>query len=121
MAFQVAVASLDGQRINQHFGRSRSFLIYRVEDYGGYELLEEREVKPPCGPGQHEEDALMETARLLQDCSIALVSRIGPGAEKALAAHGVKAFEIYDTIDNALKKLNRYLNALRSKNETKSQ
>lgn len=120
MPFKVAVSSLDGVRINQHFGRSEFFYIYRVEDNGEYELVEERKVKPPCGMGRHEDDALEQTALLLQDCSIALVSRIGPGAEKALAAKGVKAFEIYDSIDTALKKLTRYLHAVQQKKETTS-
>jgi nitrogen fixation protein NifX len=115
MTFRVAVASLDGQLINQHFGRSTSFLIYKIEENGEYELVEERAVKSPCFTGRHEEDALEQAALLLQDCSVALVSRIGPGAEKALASKGIKAFEIYDTIDHAFKKLTRYLNAVREK------
>ncbi|MDF2925388.1 MAG: Dinitrogenase iron-molybdenum cofactor biosynthesis protein [Paenibacillaceae bacterium] len=120
MAFKVAVSSLDGVRINQHFGRSDSFLIYQIEDNGEYALVEERLVSRACGFGGHEEDALERAACLLSDCSVALVSRIGPGAEKALAAKGVKAFEIYDTIERALTKLNRYLQAVKDKNEAKS-
>lgn len=116
MAFKVAVASLDGIHINQHFGRSDGFLIYQIEENGEYALVEERAVSRPCGPGKHEDDALKQAAAQLSDCSIALVSRIGPGAEQALAAKGVKAFEIYDTIERALQKLNRYLQALNDKN-----
>ncbi|MCL6457836.1 MAG: hypothetical protein K6T85_07505 [Gorillibacterium sp.] len=115
MTFKVAIASLDGVQINQHFGRTDKFLIYQIEDNGEYEVVEERAVKRPCGSGQHEDDALNQAAQLLSDCSVALVSRIGPGAEQALAAQGVKAFEIYDTIENALKKLNRYFNTLKDK------
>lgn len=115
MFLKVAIASLDGVWINQHFGRSDRFLIYRLETSGEYQLVEEREVKRPCGWGQHEADVLQEAARTLSDCGVALVSRIGPEAEKVLAAQGVKAFEIYDTVENALRKLNRYVNAVSEK------
>jgi nitrogen fixation protein NifX len=112
MEFQVAVASLDGILINQHFGKNREFLIYRVQDNGEYGLVERRELKAPCGQGQHHEETLVRSAKELQDCSFVLVARIGPGAEKVLASHGIKAFEIYDRIDRAIDKLIKYLNGL---------
>lgn len=118
MDFKVAVASLDGVWINQHFGRNREFLIYRIEENGEYELVEKREITSPCELGQHQEEALVHAARELQDCSIVLVAKIGPGADKILAAHGIKAFEIYDKIDRAIEKLIRYLNNVKTKKET---
>lgn len=115
MAFQVAVSSLDGIHINQHFGRSKVFLIYRIEEDGSYRLLEERRLhQTPCGNGRHSDDALQLAAQLLADCSIALVARIGGGADKVLASKGIKAFEIYDTIENGLSKLVRYLHHVRT-------
>lgn len=118
MEFQVAVASLDGVLINQHFGKNREFLIYRIQDNGEYELAERRELTAPCQSGQHHEDALVQAAKQLQDCSFVLVARIGPGAEKILAAHGIKAFEIYDRIDRAIDKLIQYLNGIKKKQES---
>lgn len=118
MEFKVAVASLDGVLINQHFGKNREFLIYRIQDNGEYELVENRELKAPCELGQHHEDALVQAAKELQDCSFVLVARIGPGAEKILATHGIKAFAIYDRIDRAIDKLIRYLNGVKKKQES---
>lgn len=109
MEFQVAVASLDGILINQHFGKNREFLIYRIQDNGEYGLVETRELKAPCQAGQHDGDALVQAAQELQDCSFVLVARIGPGADKVLASHGIKAFETYDRIDRAIDKLIKYL------------
>ncbi|WP_162162980.1 NifB/NifX family molybdenum-iron cluster-binding protein [Gorillibacterium massiliense] len=101
-------------RINQHFGRSERFFIYRVEADGRAVLLEEREARRPCGNGSHEEDALEAAAAALSDCSIALVSRIGPGADRALLRRGVKAFETPgELIPDAIDKLVRYLIRLR--------
>lgn len=110
MEFQVAVASLDGIFINQHFGKNREFLIYRIQDNGEYGLVETRELKAPCGQGKHHEETLVRSAKELQDCSFVLVARIGPGADKVLASHGIKAFEIYDRIDRAIDKLIKYVN-----------
>ncbi|MNW12417.1 Dinitrogenase iron-molybdenum cofactor [compost metagenome] len=72
--------------------------------------METRELKAPCGQGQHHEDAFVRSAKELQDCSFVLVARIGPGADKVLASHGIKAFEIYDRIDRAIDKLIKYVN-----------
>ncbi|WP_058302287.1 NifB/NifX family molybdenum-iron cluster-binding protein [Gorillibacterium timonense] len=115
MTYQVAVASLDGVRINQHFGRAERFLIYQIDGSGQAACIEEREVKRACGYGSHEEDSLLASAAALADCSFALVARIGPGAEKILAKQGVKAFEIADSIPNALEKLVRYLDRVRER------
>lgn len=42
MSVLVAVASEDGVNVDQHFGWARELLIYKVEDDGAYELIEER-------------------------------------------------------------------------------
>jgi predicted Fe-Mo cluster-binding NifX family protein len=44
MAVTVAVASDDGINVNMHFGWARELLVYRVEEDGSYELIDEREV-----------------------------------------------------------------------------
>jgi len=109
MDYQVAVASLDGIRVNQHFGRSERFLIYRIDEAGRTELVEERPIRRACGNGSHEEDALTAAAAALSDCSFALVARIGPSAEKLLAKQGVQTFETADSVAGALGKLAGYI------------
>ena len=42
MDVKIAVASSDGETVNEHFGRAVSFRIYRLHD-AGYKLLEVRE------------------------------------------------------------------------------
>ncbi|SEF87388.1 Dinitrogenase iron-molybdenum cofactor [Eubacterium ruminantium] len=44
MSVIAAVASDDGIKVNMHFGWARELLIYKVEDDGSYELIDEREV-----------------------------------------------------------------------------
>ena len=44
MAVTVAVATDDGINVKMHFGWARELLVYRVEEDGSYELIDEREV-----------------------------------------------------------------------------
>ena len=44
MSVLVAVASDDGINVNMHFGWAHELLIYKVEEDGSYELVDEREV-----------------------------------------------------------------------------
>ena len=108
MSYKIAAASSDGKVVNQHFGRSKQFLIFEVEDNGEYRFSELRETKPSCGLGEHHEDELQKTIDVLGDCSIVLVNQIGPGAEQALKARHIKAYSITGFIDEALSKLIQY-------------
>jgi nitrogen fixation protein NifX len=105
MSYKIAVASSDGKVINQHFGRSKQFLIFAVTDDGEYKFLELRENTPPCNAGEHGDVQMANTVELLSDCRIVLVSQIGPGAEQKLNARGIRAYSIPDFIDKALDKL----------------
>ena len=44
MSVLVAVASEDGVNVDQHFGWARELLIYKVEDDGAYELIEDADI-----------------------------------------------------------------------------
>ena len=109
MSYKVAVASSDGKVINQHFGRSRQFIIFDIDDGGNYSFVEIRQNTPPCGYEEHDENAMQKTVDLLSDCRVVLVSQIGPGAEQALRVKGVQAYAIGDFIDKALLKLADFL------------
>ncbi len=108
MAYKIAVASSDGKFINEHFGRSKQFLIFEVEDTGEYRFLELRKNIPPCNSGEHGEDQMDKTILSLADCRIVLVSRIGPGAERKLQAKGIRSYSVPDFIEDALTKVIKY-------------
>lgn len=105
MAYKVAVASSDGKVINQHFGRCRQFLIFEIHDNGTWSFAGLRENTPPCRQGDHNEYDMKKTVDLVSDCRNVLVSRIGAGAEQALADRGITAYAVPDYIENALDKL----------------
>jgi len=99
---KIAVATSDGQKIDEHFGQAKSFHIYDVAEDGTFQLIEERHITPHC-PGDpaigHAADA---TVAQLADVDAVFVNRIGPGAAETLAGRGVKAFSLAGPIDRAL-------------------
>jgi predicted Fe-Mo cluster-binding NifX family protein len=106
MATRVAVASKDGVMVHQHFGRATHFQIYALEE-DGFRFIETRENRPSCDPDNYERETESHerVVRLLADCRIVLVARIGLGAREVLEAHGLEAFEIPTFIDDALHRI----------------
>lgn len=105
MSYKVAVASSDGKFVNQHFGRTRQFLVFEIKDDGQFEFIALRDNTPPCDDGTHNDDLLARTVDLVSDCRSVLVSRIGPGAIDALVSRGVRPYAIPDFIEDAIKRL----------------
>ncbi|HEY6007665.1 MAG TPA: NifB/NifX family molybdenum-iron cluster-binding protein [Geobacteraceae bacterium] len=99
---KIAVATSDGQNIDEHFGRAKTFRIFEVEESGAFSLVEERKIIPHC-PGDsvvaHAADATVEK---LVGVDAVLVNRIGPGAAKSLEARGIRVFALSGPVDRAL-------------------
>jgi len=106
MDVKIAFASSDGRTVNEHFGRARSFRIYRLHDTG-HELVEVRESVPVCGNQAHDDNVLARTARLLSDCRGVVAAQIGAGAIDALLMNRIMAFTLPGTIDEAIEALVR--------------
>ncbi len=101
MEIKVAVASSDGKTVNEHFGRTRSFLIYRLTG-DQWRQVEERTNLPACSGRQHDDNLLERTAELLSDCRGVVVSQIGPTAMDTLLYRNILPFVLNDTVDDAL-------------------
>jgi nitrogen fixation protein NifX len=97
---KVAVASTDGININEHFGRSREFLIYEVNETGTFQFLETRQI-PPATDSEHMH-AASRAVELLGDVEAVLVAQIGPRAESELLGKGIYALPVTGPIDRAL-------------------
>ena len=104
MDVRIAVASSDGVTVNEHFGRTRAFRIYRLHDQGS-EFLELRENDPPCSGQEHSLDNLERAAKLISDCRGVIAAQIGPGAIDALIGQRIFAFTMSCGIDEALEVL----------------
>ncbi|MDR3516694.1 MAG: NifB/NifX family molybdenum-iron cluster-binding protein [Azospirillaceae bacterium] len=106
MPVKVAVASQDGRTVDQHFGQATQFVIYEVAG-SVFRVLEHRTSQPSCGTAAsgHDEDRMQQTVELIADCRAVLVARIGPAAERRLAARGIEAFMVPTFIDRAMQRL----------------
>ena len=101
MDVKIAVASSDGQTVNEHFGRAKSFRIYRLHD-NGYEFVETRGTDAVCSGNAHDDDALSKTAQILSDCRGVVAEQIGAGAIDALLLHRIMAFTMSGSIEEAI-------------------
>lgn len=106
MDVKIAIASSDGLTVNEHFGRARSFRIYRLHD-SGHEFIEERESIPVCSEHAHDDSVLAKTAQSLSDCRGVVAAQIGAGAIDALLMNRIMAFTLSGTIDEAIEALIR--------------
>jgi predicted Fe-Mo cluster-binding NifX family protein len=106
---RVAVASEDGETIQQHFGKTTQFMVYEL-DGDQCRLLEVRENEPACHPGRSRQHGayLAESIALIADCRVVLASQIGPVAEAHLLQHNVLPLRASGVIHAALLRLARY-------------
>jgi len=104
MDVKIAVASSNGITVDQHFGRARSFRIYRLHE-GEHEYLETREIDAPCSGQAHDDNALEQAAKKLSDCRGVVVNQIGPGAIDVLIGHRIMAFTLPGTVEEAFDSL----------------
>lgn len=101
---KVAAASTDGKVINCHFGRADHFLIFEMTS-DGFEYVETREMHPCCNQGMHEDNAFENAAKVLADCKIILISKIGIPAANFLESRGFEVYESPFPIHSVLEKL----------------
>ncbi|MBR4600720.1 MAG: dinitrogenase iron-molybdenum cofactor biosynthesis protein [Treponema sp.] len=106
--YRIAIASSDGETVNQHFGKAEKFYIYFVDDDEGYDLVEERKAASVCGGQMHIEPEMEAKVSLFSDCRYIVVSKIGAGANRHLAVNGITALELPGSIDDAVTKVWKY-------------
>ncbi len=104
MDVKIAIASSDGLTVNEHFGRTGSFRIYRLHD-AGHEYIETRANEPVCSGHAHDDNALAKTAQALSDCRGVVAAQIGSDAIDALLLNRTMAFTLPGSIDEALETL----------------
>ncbi|WP_249209279.1 VOC family protein [Magnetospirillum sulfuroxidans] len=87
---RMAVATKDGLRIDQHFGQAEEFRVYDVEGDNA-KLVESRKV---AAHALDDEDPRQTIMRMLADCRILLVAKIGPTPQEQLAGAGIEATDM---------------------------
>lgn len=106
--YRVAIASTDGESVNQHYGKAEKFYIYSIDDEVGYDLVEERSVKPVCQEGFHDKAEMSIHVQQFTDCKYVIASRIGSAAIQNLTVTGITAMELPGSIDDAILKVWKY-------------
>lgn len=88
---RIAVATRDGTRIDQHFGQTEAFFIYEVTGTGPV-LAECRAIADHERDGEERRDTIY---RMIGDCRMLLVAKIGVTPQEVLAAKGVEATDLH--------------------------
>ena len=105
MSYKIAFASSDGKIVNQHFGRAKKFVIFRIKNNSA-EFLELRVNEISCNGFEYLDEAMNKSVELISDCKVIYVSRIGYGALKVLEDKNIivvqAPFFISDIIGNIL-------------------
>lgn len=137
MAYKIAVASSDGINVDLHFGAAAEFLIYQVNDEGGFELSEKRripekadenaEVQPTpsaggqeCGPkgcqsgcgngkgGGCGAGGPSAKVEAISDVRAVVAAKIGFNVTKALEKKAIAGFDVECPVQEALEKITKY-------------
>lgn len=112
MAYQVAVASITGVAIDEHFGHAKLFRIYRV-DTEAVQLIENRDVKHYCLGGHGDRSALEKILDTIEDCDAVFVAKVGEGPAEKLRRRGVEPVSDYPWEEIELALVNWLLRASR--------
>jgi lactoylglutathione lyase len=88
---RIAVASGGGGRIDQHFGQTEIFRVYDVSSAGAVHL-EDRDI---ANHAQGDEDRRDTICRMLTDCRVLLVAKIGIAPQEKLSGVGIEASDLY--------------------------
>ena len=86
---RIAVASSEGIRIDQHFGQTEIFRVYDVSA-AGVVAVDQRDVTRYAAGDEDRRDTI---CRMLNDCSMLLVAKIGITPQEKLAGVGIEAID----------------------------
>lgn len=97
---KIAVASSDGERVDQHFGQAQHFLIFQMGK-SGLEFVELREKSK--NPIYDHEYRWKRGLEILKDCKVVFCRRIGDEPRQKLLENGIEVVESKNnTITNAI-------------------
>lgn len=105
----IAFASDDGETINQHFGWSKTFYLYRV----GKDEAELIKTIDSSEEPEGEQEKLNYKIGTINEADIMYCTQIGPTASKMVQAAKIHPARVSEgeTIDGAISKLQEMLNA----------
>lgn len=110
---KVAFSSSDGKTISAHFGRSRYFVVYEIEN-GAIVNQETRENPHAKEAGQHHHHEEGHhhhghgwMQRVLGDCDVVITRGLGQGTYNSLTGLGIEVYVVEEkSMEEVLRKLN---------------
>lgn len=129
MLYKIAVASSDGENINETFGSTERFLIYEIANGTCKKMdeiicaIEETVTKnncnssgcgnaDGCGSGCGGQGEASSKVELIADCRAVVCKKIGFPIQKQLERKAISAFDVNCTIEEALNKITSYYNRI---------
>lgn len=106
MTYRIAFASTDGKVVNEHFGKARKFHIVEIDE-DKYKFIESRDNIQSCSEFQHTEEGLLNSIKVISDCTAVFVARIGEVALRKVEAEGIQAIEAPYFIEDIINRLIR--------------
>jgi lactoylglutathione lyase len=91
LALRVAVATRENQRVDLHFGHAATFAIYDLNS-SGPRYVGTRLVADHAHDGEDKRDTIY---RMIADCGVLLVAKIGDAPQEALSALGIESTNMY--------------------------
>lgn len=100
---KICIATNDLETVNEHFGRTKMFVIYEVTS-SGYKFVESVSLK---SQGDEQDDKIEERINALKSCAIVYCTQIGGVAAARLVKNKIHPIKVSSgqPIDEILKKL----------------
>ena len=89
--YRIAVGTVDGLNITEHFGRAKAFRIVEVNQDSDQEMLEAK-----------------IQALLDWNVTAVLIARVGPGSERMLTKNGIQVLVNEGSIKDAMVKIKQF-------------
>lgn len=104
MSWLVAIASRDGEVLNEHFGHVRHFHIVSI-DGGTHRFVELRKLDPireseGMRPSHHK---FAQILSLLEGVDAVITAQIGPSAAEFLIDNNIRVFESRGLVEDVLR------------------
>ena len=103
----IAFASKNGTAIDQHFGWSKTFFLYEVDEYIGKLIKEIDSSEEPEG----EKEKLGYKIGTIEEADIMYCTQIGPTASKMVQSAGIHPVKVQEgePIEDAIKQVQEML------------
>ncbi|MDR3209490.1 MAG: hypothetical protein LBT36_02540 [Oscillospiraceae bacterium] len=106
MTYKIAVGTVDGVTVTEHFGRARAFFIYETDRETDETRLVEKRVFDADGElaegGEAAHSHAAARLEAVSDCQLVLVAKIGYRSEKQLTLRGIVPLQNEGPLEPAL-------------------